>query len=147
MKDLFHNLLAQFLLLPVVLTTSQVSVGVDRKGFEAITLDTMLGASGDTLSGSVLLELILEESDTLGSGYTAVTNNDHVLLPDGETVDGNGRFLLVDDPAEDELLKSIGYRGLKQFIRINTVLTGTHTNGIPVSVQVSKGKPNVRQVQ
>lgn len=147
MKDLFHNVLGGKLLAPINITTSQVSVGADIKGFESLTLDTHIGVTGDTLSGSIFLELILEESDTLGSGYTAVTNNDHVLLPKGETVDSNGRFSLIDDNAEDDILKSIGYVGKKRFARINIALTGTHTNGIPVAVASQLGDPHRAAVQ
>lgn len=147
MKDLFHNVLGGKLLAAINITASQVSVGADINGFESLTLDTIIGASLDTLSGSVFIELILEESDTLGSGYTPVTNNDHVLLPSGETVDGNGRFLLIDNGTKDDILKSIGYVGNKRFARINIALTGTHTNGTPVSVASQLGDPHRAAVQ
>ena len=147
MKDLFHNLLAAKLLTPQVLTASANSVGVDLKGFESVNIDVAVGVSGDTLSGSVYAELKLEESDTLGSGYTAVTDDNHVLLPDGESMAALGPFLTINDPAEDDIIKTIGYRGNKRFARIAVTLTGTHTNGIPVSIVAQKGNAHNKPVQ
>ena len=142
MRDLCHNILTVSLLDPVNITADQVSTGADRQGFEGLDLTAFIGLSADTLSGSVFIELKLEESDTLGSGYTAVTDQNHVLLPAGETIAALGLFATINDPAEDNISKTIGYRGRKRFARINIDLTGTHTNGTPVAVSATKAFPH-----
>lgn len=128
MKDLANNVKRVQSLDPVVLTATQVFAGVDRAGFESVVQCALIGESGDTLSGSVKIDLILEESSD-NSVWSAVTSADKVT---GGTVDGSGIFATIDDGAEDDAVYSIGYTGGLQYSRINAVFTGTHTNGTPV---------------
>ena len=142
MKDLANNIKRVQTLDPIVLTADQLFTGVDRQGFESVVLAALLGLSGDTLSGSVYADLILEHSDD-DSTYTAVTSANHVT---GGTVDSSGIFATINAPAEDETQYSIGYTGGKRYCRINYDITGTHTNGMPVAGLAILGDPTYTAV-
>ena len=123
-----------------------LSSAIDMQGFDALTLLAFLGASGDTLSGSVKIELEVQESDD-DSTYTAVADDD--LIPVGSVVTATnvGTFGLIDDPAEDDQLYFIGYRGNKRYVKINAEFTGTHTNGIPLTLAAMQELPTYGPVE
>lgn len=123
-RDLHNNITLTQSIVPIVgnNTTEGTGVGVDTKGFEAAEMVFHFGDSGDTLSGSVYVTPTLEESDTLGSGYTTVAAADML-----------GTLTVIDAPAEDQVVQAVGYTGNKRYIRALMTFTGTHTNGIPVS--------------
>lgn len=139
-RDIIHSLLELAGFNPEVLTADKNGVTADMKGFQSVMFVVPVGISGDTLSGSVFVELILQAGDLQdGSDAVAVTDADEVL---GNTVDSSGVFATIDDPAEDDAIHSIGYRGNKRYPRIAVDLTGTHTNGIPIAVLNLKGDPS-----
>lgn len=102
--------------------------GVDLKGYGSALAIVHIGVSGDTLSGSVKLQPILQESDTLASGYTDVAAGDL-----------DGAFGLVDDAAEDDVVQVVGYLGDKRYLRVFIDTTGTHTNGTSCSAVIVRG--------
>lgn len=134
MKDITHNLLAVKSIDPIVgnNTTEGTGVGVDLAGFDGAALIAHLGVSGDTLSGSVYVTVGFQESDALGSGYADIAAAD--LL-------GGDNNVVVDAAAEDEVVIQRGYIGSKRYVRVLITFTGTHTNGIPISAVVIKGRP------
>lgn len=137
LRDLISNIKESVGFNPEVLTADEDSTTFDMQGFESLVAIVQVGASGDTLSGSVFLELILEHGDEQdGSDAVAVTSADDVLPG---TALALGVFATIDDPAEDDAVFKIGYRGTKRYVRVAVDLTGTHTNGIPVSVIGIKG--------
>ena len=92
------------------------------------------GESGDTLSGSVKLDLVLQHSDD-GSSWSDVTSASDVLVNADSGVsapDANGIFRTIDAAAEDDAKYRIGYVGGKRYSRISLDFTGTHTNGFPL---------------
>ena len=109
-------------------------------GFEALVMLVHLGASGDTLSGSVLIDLEMEESDD-GSDWTNVSNAD-MEVPDSSQkgTDGDGVWQKVDAPALDDKVYKADYLGHKKFARLVLDFTGTHTNGIDLSAVYLAGK-------
>lgn len=132
MKDLHSNIKVAEGLAPIVLTADQNCATIDRQGFESVEHIVMLGATGDTLSGSVYIDLVLQDSDD-GSTWGDVTAaNDVIVGGDGVSTapDANGIFATIDDNAEDDRHFRIGYRGGKRYSRVQIDLTGTHTNGI-----------------
>lgn len=143
-KDLHHNIRVEQLLKPATVTTDATPAnGLDTFGFESAELVALIGQSGDTLSGSVKLDVVLEDSDD-DSTYAAVTNADYVLVDaDGVTAepDSSGIIATVDAAAEDETKVRIGYRGPKRYCRLKFDLTGTHSNGIPVAELGILGHP------
>jgi len=137
MKDLYNNVKEVTTKLAAVFTATENFVSVDHTNFNGVDQVINVGQSGDTLSGSVYIELILEDSDD-NSVWTPVTDNDCVL---GPQVDSNGVFDLIDDAAEDEKTISIGYRGIKRYSRVVAQFTGTHTNGTPLAGVAVLGLP------
>lgn len=91
-----------------------------------------VGVSGDTLSGSVKLDVILQHGDAADFGdMAAVTDANHVQ--GSMATIASGIVATIDDAAEDDVIVKIGYKGPKRYSRIVLTKTGTHTNGIPLS--------------
>src|SRR5262245_38578217 len=101
-KSNAHELAITKSITPNVLNndTDGTGTGVDLRGYGSALAIVHIGVSGDTLSGSVKLLPVLQESDTLGSGYTDVAAGDI-----------DGAFTLVDDAAEDDVVQVVGYLG------------------------------------
>jgi hypothetical protein len=137
MKDLANNISVAQSIAPQVLSSDTNGTGIDLQFFESATVIVDTGAEGDTLSASVKVDFILEDSDD-NSSWSAVTSNNHVT--DG-AVDSSGIFLTLDDNAETPQVTSIGYVGGKRYLRVTADVTGTHTNGTPMSVSIVKGSP------
>lgn len=143
-RDIGNQLSAVVEVVPAVYTADPATVsGVSMREASAVVHYCNIGVSGDTLSGSVKIDLTLQESDD-NSTWTDVTNADDAIavleiypspalgagLPDAT----NGIFQTIDAAAEDETLYAIGYRGTKMYSRVLPDFTGTHTNGTPLSV-------------
>lgn len=105
---------------------------IDTQGHEACTIVASVGASGDTLSGSVKHDFKLQHSDTTTDGdFTDVVDDEYVV---GQTPNAStGVFLTIDDAAEDDVEFKVGYVGPKRYVRLVDDTTGTHTNGTPMA--------------
>ena len=134
-RDLYSNLGESTPIALVTHTADADGTGIDMQGFSSLMLVAVVGVSGDTLSGSVYIELEVEESDD-DSTYTDVANADLQNTVTGTNV---GTFALIDDPAEDALTYKTGYLGNKRYIRPVVNVTGTHTNGTPITVIAIRG--------
>ena len=123
-RDLHNNITVVTSIDPILGNndTEGTGVGVDLSDYEAAEMVFHFGISGDTLSGALSVLPILEESDTLGSGYTTVAAADML-----------GSLTVIDAAAEDPAVQSVGYIGNKRYIRAFVDFTGTHTNGMPIS--------------
>ncbi len=128
---------------PVILTADANGTGVDTRGFDSTTIVFLVGESGDTLSGSVFIELEVEDSPD-NSAWTDVDNADLTIFITGAT--NTGTVALIDAAAEDDSIHSTGYLGDKRFVRPVINVTGTHTNGTPIGVAVINGHPHVSPV-
>ena len=137
MQDLKNNLDYVKSLSPIVQAADADTTGVDLQGFESAMVIVNTGIEGDTLSGSVKFDFILEESDD-NSTYTAVTSSTSVTET---SVDSSGIFLTLDANGETPQIKQIGYIGGKRYIRCKIDATGTHSNGTPMSIEIIKGNP------
>lgn len=113
-----------------VLTADTDGSSVDMVDYDACTFLAMVGVSGDTLSGSVYIELEVEESVD-DSSFTDVADAD---LTDYVAGTNDGTFALINDPAEDDVLAKTTYIGSKRYVRPVVNVTGTHTNGTPISI-------------
>lgn len=148
MRDLHHNIKIVSAILPQVVTSAGGAVSssddvLDLAGFGSAEIIVDVGASGDTLSGTVKLTVSVQHADedastpdTAGT-YAAVTTAD--LL--GAT-SSSGDVLVIDDPAEDSAAYSFGYIGTKRFLKVTVTPGGTHTNGTPLGVVLVKGHPD-----
>jgi len=129
----------------------QAGLGADTNGatfdktavpnFEALVMAVHLGASGDTLSGSVYIDLIMEESDN-GSVWNKVANAD-MEVPDAaqKGAESAGIWQRVDDPSEDDQIYKADYKGHKRYSRLVLDFVGTHTNGTDLSAMYIAGEP------
>lgn len=137
-RDLHSNVKVVQLIDPIVgnnTAEGTPSAGLDTKGFDSAELIALLGDSGDTLSGSVYVEVIIEDSDD-DTTYTAVTSSDFVIWQsDGVAAapNGSGVVATIDAPAEDSRKIRVGYLGSKRYVQLKLAFTGTHTNGIPIA--------------
>lgn len=130
LKDLLSNIKVEQKLAPAVYTASETAIAsFDVQDYGSLIFAAAVGASGDTLSGSVYAELELQHSDD-DSVFEACADED---LSAAVTGTNTGTFAKIDDPAEDELLYKVAYKGNKRYVRPVLRLTGTHTNGIPVA--------------
>lgn len=138
MRDISNRTVAVATQVPAVVTADADGTTVDLQGFNSAMVVVNTGVEGDTLSGSVKFDFILEHSDN-DSTWSAVTSSTDVT--EG-SVDSNGIFLTLDANAETPQISQIGYIGGKQYIRCKIDATGTHSNGTPMGVTVIKGNPS-----
>jgi hypothetical protein len=142
MKDLHHNIKTVQTLDPAVTTAARVGAPVDRRGFESVEHIVLFGASGDALSGSLKTDVKLEASED-GSNWVAVIDADDI---NGGPISTAGIFATVNSLSVDQMAYRIGYVGNARYSRVSLVLTGTHTNGTPVSAIAILGAANVKPV-
>jgi hypothetical protein len=138
-RDFHHNIHVETVLKPQVISGAAGEVTVtkiDRQSFECLELIASVGETGDTLSGALKMEFILKEGDLAdGSDLSPVTDTTLVL---GATPDSNGIVFTVDADGEDGSVYSVGYVGNKRYVALIPKKTGTHTNGMPVSIVAVK---------
>lgn len=137
MKDVLSAVTLQQIIDPDTATADVTSAAVDMAGFADVAFAVLVGASGDTLSGSVKIELEVQESDD-NSTYTAVANANLSSSVTGTNV---GTFAVIDDGAEDDAVYSVKYLGSKRYLKVVANLTGTHSNGTPIgAVAIKSGE-------
>jgi hypothetical protein len=125
---------------PAVTTGDVNSTSVNLAGFRDVTFIVSVGESGDTLSGSVKVELEMQESSD-NSNWTACAN---ASITNAVTGTNTGTFAVIDAAAEDDVVKTSKYLGNKQYVRVVLNLTGTHTNGIPIGAVAVKSGENYK---
>ena len=132
LRDHIANLQVDLVMVPVLTapTIDANGISVDMLGYDRCTFLAALGDSGDTLSGSVYVELEVEESDD-DSSFSDVADAD---LQGYVAGNNDGCFAVVNAPAEDQAVFTATYKGSKRYVRPVLNVTGTHTNGIPISI-------------
>jgi hypothetical protein len=129
LRDLYSNLNPVMAFEPAVVTADGNGATIDTRGYDSVMLVAALGATGDTLSGSVKIELEVEHSDD-GSSWSDCADADlHKVVTGTNT----GTFAVIDSNTEDQAVYSTGYRGTKRYVRMVANLTGTHTNGTEIA--------------
>ena len=141
-RDFANNIADDQVVDPVVISADADGSSVDLKNYDGgVTFLALVGASGDELSGSVYVELEVEESAD-DSTFTDVADADLVGYVAGNN---DGCFAVIDAPAEDDAVYKCHYRGNKRYVRPVINVTGTHTNGIPIGIVAlrlgAKNKP------
>lgn len=140
---LFFNTKPQQDIAPKVHTADANGAGISITDSEEALIIANIGISGDTLSGSVYAEVEVEDSTDDGSSYSDAANAN---LEKYVTGTNTGTICKIDAPAEDDAIHVSAYKKTNAAVnKIRTVLnlTGTHTNGIPVSTTIVL-MPNVR---
>jgi len=125
---------------PVAITaTNTPAAGVDTQGFDAATAIIGVGVVANIAnSPQPSWAFHAEESDSSGSGFTAITDSAQIAIaasaspvaaPDSST----GVFLTIDAAAEDATNYHVGIVSSKRYLRI--VATAANTPGsTPYSV-------------
>ena len=140
MRDWTHNFGAVVAIPPGTYTADPAPLAVDRQGFDALSFVITVEPSGDALSATNAIALIMEHSDD-DVTFTPV-GPDNVI---GATADATGTFLtLTTQPASGEAIR-VGYVdgtiGDKEFVRVRAHFTGTHTAGNALSAIAILGVP------
>ena len=143
LRDLYSNVGPVQLLKPATYTSDQNSASVDLQNFNSCVLGAMVGASGDTLSGSVYILLELEESDDNSTWSDCADASLSAAVSGLNT----GTFAKIDDAAEDEAMYFVGYKGNKRYVRVVLNVVGTHTNGTPAGLFAIKGDAEKLPIQ
>ena len=132
LRDHIANLQGDLVMVPVLTapTIDANGLSVDMLGYDRCTFLAALGDSGDTLSGSVYVELEVEESDD-DSSFSDVPDAD---LQGHVDCNNDGCVAAVNAPAEDQALFTATYKVSKRYVRPVLNVTGTHTNGIPITI-------------
>ncbi len=115
---------------PVVITADADGASVDLLGYEKVTFLALIGESGDTLSGSVYVELEVEDSAD-DSSFSDAADADLQTYVAGNN---DGCFGVINAAAEDDAVYKTTYRGSERYVRPVINVTGTHTNGIPIGI-------------
>jgi len=142
MRDVLNTIKKENGFVAAVITADATGITIDRQGFGVCGADVVLGNSGDTLSGSVYVELEAQESVD-DSTWTACAD---ASIMNAVTGTNTGTFAVVNAPAEDSTVFSVQYRGGKRYFRVVANVTGTHTNGIPFGVVNWKGEATYKPV-
>ena len=130
MRDLVNQGGEIIALVTATITADADGAGIDLANYRGCTFYAVMGDSGDTLSGSVYIELELEESDD-DSTYTDCADAD---VQGAVTGTNTGTFAVVNAPTEDQTVFATRYLGTKQYVRAVVNVTGTHTNGTPIGI-------------
>jgi hypothetical protein len=140
--DLISKLKHVLVVAPAAAFTSDQNAsatGVDTKDFKSFAALFLIGASGDTLSGSVKINLKLQHSDTNVDGDFVDVPKEDILIKSGGAITNpaaDGIAYVIDDPAKDNLAYLAGYIGTKQYVRPVLDFVGTHNNGTFAAVAV-----------
>ncbi len=115
---------------PDTMTGDADGASVDMVDYDRCTFLALVGASGDTLSATVKVELEVEESDD-DSSFTDVADADLTSWVAGVN---DGCFGVIDAAAEDDAVYKTTYKGSKRYVRPVINIVGTHSNGIPIGI-------------
>lgn len=126
MRDLKHYLSVGISVLSGVLKTATATgTGVDLQGYETATAVVQFGVITDgTFTPS------LEESDTFGSGYTAVAAGDQL-----------GTFTAATSGGGGSAVQTVGYIGSKRYVRVVLTVTGSPSTGGYANALIVRGRP------
>lgn len=142
-RDLTNSLTYTQVKDAVVVTADFNSASVDTKDLGSCLFSVNVGLSGDTLSGSVFIELEVEKS-TDDSAWSDCADVD---IRTAVTGTNTGTFAVIDAAAEDETLVNVEMSkavfGTHRFFRVVVNVTGTHTNGTPIGVLAIQGNKGI----
>lgn len=136
-RDLYSNIAVEPALNPATITADADGLTIDTQGYGSVVLAVNVGESGDSLSGSIKIELEVEESDN-DSDWTDVADADLQNTVDGTN---DGTFAVIDAAAEDDAVYITGYTGTSRYVRVVINVTGSHTNGTPIGATAILGHP------
>jgi len=115
-------------LVPATRTADALSDAIDVQDASSVSVEFDFGASGDTLAADLKVEGQIQHCATSDGTFADV-----------DAADLKGTLPVVDAAADDDQPYRVAYMGEKGFLKVGFNFTGTHTNGIPCSVNVLKG--------
>lgn len=107
--------------------------GIDTQGFDALTFLIGIGVITNVAnSPQPSWTFKAQESDTINSGFTDITDSERILVegmksPGGAPDSSTGVFLTIDAAAEDAEVYHVGVISSKRYVRI--VATAANTPG------------------
>jgi len=139
-KDLYAGLVTEQTVNPATLTGNgdytEGSV-VDGLNAAAVLHALLVGESGDTWSGALKTDMILQHGDESdGSDMAAVTDAaDYIGTMETEA---SGIVKALDAEADDNARYEIVYCGSKRYSRLYLDRTGNHSSGTPMAALAIK---------
>lgn len=134
-KDIIHAQIAAKSLIAAIPTVDANGATVDLLGYQTCLLSAYVGTSLDILAaGTLYIELEVEES-TDGSTWTDVADAD---LSDTASGTNTGCFAYIDTAGQDDTLYQTQYKGSARYVRAVLNITGTQTNGTPLTIVSQK---------
>jgi len=139
MHDIVNNIGVTQLLMPQTIHSSELDTGtIDTQGADIQSIVVLVGNIGDTLSGSVRIDLSIVHADDDGTGnpesFTACDATDVLNF----TSLTNGIFASVNASGAAEKRYVIDYIGGLRFVKVIATPTGL-TNGGPIAMLGLKG--------
>lgn len=139
-KDFYHEAVFAYNAGAAIPTVDVDGATVDLQGFSGGCLFVATCQDSlDTLSGSLYVELEIEESDD-DSTYTDVADSD---LSNYVAGNNDGTFAKIVASTMASNIYKCQYKGSKRYVRCVINVTGTHTNGLPLQVSSMKLGPDV----
>lgn len=130
MRDFENNLKHDLVVVPAVITADANGASVDMAEYRHLAFYALVGNSGDTLSGSVYIELEVEDS----ADDSSFADCADALVTNTVTGTTTGTFLVANLPAEDQIIAMCEYKGSARYVRPVINVTGSHTNGTPIAI-------------
>lgn len=125
---------------PAIYTTSQVSLSLNTANYpyKALALSMYVGVGGITFTSVNRVDFYLTHSDD-DITYIPVTDDD-VVLPYSATntvallgpTTGTVKSLVAAHATAD--VSVVGYRGKKQYVKVQATFGGTHSTGTTVGI-------------
>lgn len=142
-RDLYSEIKITQVVAPAVITEDTDGTGVDTLGYDSgPVFIANIGTTGETLSGSLKIELEVEESDD-DVTYTDVADADLKNFVAGTN---DGCFAVIDDNAEDVTVYICEYRGSQRYARAVVNIVGTHNTGTPIGIVAVQGNAHLKPV-
>ena len=121
-----------------VLTAPTIDVStsaIDTSPYQGFAFEFNVGVSLDTLSGSLYHTLKVMGCATSGGVYTAVADADILgIYVEGVKVSSGSNSYIIDAAAEDPVTVLFVFRPSLRYVEGKDDVTGTHTNGTPLSI-------------
>jgi len=151
-RDLVSNIkVIPHVVAATITATNTPTNGVDTQGFESLMAVLSIGAIANIAnSPRPSWSFKFQESDTINSGFTDVTDVDRVLVGSSRapvtTVNtSTGVFLVVDANTEDETAYAVGLITSKRYVRV--VATAANTPGnTPYGVNIHLGHASLAPI-
>lgn len=133
MRDLHNNIEIRPAIVPYVATdnTAAVSAIIDCAGFDGLEFAIATGTLADE---DATFTVLVEHADEVGFNVT------NVAVPDGSLLgtEAGASFLF----SADNVVKKIGYRGTKRFVRL-TLTPALNTGNAPLAAVAILGFPKL----